>query len=154
MSMWMVAFAVTGILNGIPDGLPVAPTDIDIGSQHVDLREPLVARTRGARLVLLVRERKTLGDAAVASIAGFESSVPRGSVTARLRDDEGHELVLEHTGYAYHRGYAGLVLSSSEALDNQRFDALEIDSDFALPGVHFVWLDRATRQLQDVRQLP
>lgn len=154
MHALVLAFAITGAFNFTPDGLPVAPMDLTSGAQRVELREPLVARTRGARLVLLVRGSAVTDAAAADTVGAFEAALPRGSVTARLRDTAGHELVLEHTGYTYHRGYAGLLLTSTEVAHNQRYDTLEIDADVALPNVRFVWLDRATRQLQDMRQLP
>ncbi len=154
MHALLLAFAITGALNFTPDGLPVAPTNLAPGAQTVDLREPLVARTRGARLVLLMRSSAVTQTPGDASRGAFEAALPRGSVTAHLRDASGHELILEHTGYTYHRGYAGLLLTSAAAPHNERYDALEIDSQVALPNVRFIWLDRGARQLQDLRQLP
>ena len=153
MHALVLAFAITGAINFTPDGLPVAPLDIVAGSQEVSLREPLVARTRGARLVLLMRGR-ALDASGADAVAAFEAALPRGSVTAHLRNAAGEELVLEHTGYAYHRGYAGLLLTSDANPHNARYDALELDADRALPNVRVVWLERAAQQLQDLRQLP
>src|SRR5688572_14078829 len=98
--MWtmLVSFVVGGILPLNPDGLPAAPFDVAVGHQEVALREPLVARDYGVRLVLFVRDRGR---------PDFEGAVPAGSVTAHLTGADGRELVLEHTGYAYYRGYKG-----------------------------------------------
>ena len=150
MVVWLLvaALGVPQFLTGFAEPPPVAPTDLVVGRQTVDLREPLLARTRGAKLVLFVRDRAALLGP---DNAAFEAAVPPGSVTARLRAGDGNDLVLDHTGYAYYRGFAGLVLSEREpGTDNTLYDALEIEAAKALPRVRFMWLDRAGRRVQDL----
>jgi len=150
MLVWLfvTALGVPQFLVGLPEAPPVAPTDLVVGRQSVDLREPLLARTRGAKLVLFVRDRSAL---TASDNAAFEAAVPPGSVTAHLRARDGDDLVLDHTGYAYYRGFAGLVLSEREpGADNTLYDALEIEAAKALPRVRFMWLDRAGRRVQDL----
>lgn len=139
----LVGFVVSGILPLNPDALPAAPFDVAIGHQQVALREPLVARDYGVRMVLFVRDRE-LPDLAAAA--------PQGSVTARLVGAEGRELVLEHTGYTHYRGYTGLVLTeSSRAAPGEFFRELALDAKVPLKGVRLVWLDRLARRVEDVR---
>lgn len=143
--MWtlLVSFVIGGILPPNLDGLPAAPFDVAVGHQEVALREPLVARDSGVRLVLFVRDRAR---------RGFEGAVPAGSVTAQLTGADGRELILEHTGYAYYRGFTGLVLTeASKAAPGEFFRHLELDAKVPLKGVRLVWLDRLARQVQDVR---
>jgi hypothetical protein len=142
--MWTLLFGfVTGILQLNPDGLPAAPFDLAVGQQTVQLREPLVARDTGVRMVLFVRAagRRDIADA-----------VPAGSVTAHLIGSDGRELVLEHTGYYHWRGYTGLVLTETErATPGGFFRALELEARVPLQDVRLVWLDRLARDVRDVR---
>ena len=154
MHAWLLAFVVTGLGPVVPEGAPIAPLDIAAGPQAIALRAPLVARTRGARLVLFIRDLSAFGAAGTARTTAFEQALPPGSVSARLRSNDGRVLELEHTDYVYQRGYAGLVLTETmPGTANTRYDTLELDSASALPGVQFVWLDRLVRTVQDIRQL-
>lgn len=145
-----LAFALNGLVPAVPDGLPVAPVDLDAGVQAIELREPLMARGSGARLVLLVRDRAATAADPARTVAAFEERLPTGSVEARLRGTNGVALTLKHTGYVYHRGYAGLVLTGQGGVKNRRYDHLEIESSRTLENVRMVWLDRTGRQLQDL----
>ena len=143
MGTWLLSFVIGSILQLPPEGLPVAPFDIAIGHQMVPLREALVARAPGVRLVLFVRE---------GTPAMFENANPTGSVTAHLTASDGRELTLEHTGYYYYRGFSGLVLTDAgQAGRSESFGQLELDAKVALKGVRVVWLDRLARTVQDVR---
>jgi hypothetical protein len=143
MSAIALMFAVAGALPLQSEALPVAPFDLERGQQQVVLREPLFARSAGARLVLFVRGRDR---------TDFETRHPTGSVTAHLRDTAGHELTLAHTGYTYYRGFAGLVLTEQTPSDRRlAYGALELDTKVALDDVRVVWLDRRARQVQDLR---
>jgi len=150
MLQLLIAFTLSAAVPSVPDGLPVAPLDLAPGTQTVALREPLIARHAGASLVLLVRDRAALGVPAHDQVGGFERAVPAGTVTARLRGPDGADLVLRHTGYVYHRGQAGLLLTGPGG-GKARYDSLDIEARRALPGVRFVWLDRPGRLLDDVR---
>ena len=81
MVVWLMstALGVPQLISGFPEAPPVAPTDIAAGRQSVDLRAPLVARTRGAKLVLFVRDRSALS---AAHIAAFEAAIPRSTTPA------------------------------------------------------------------------
>lgn len=146
----IMAFTLSAAVPSVPDGLPVAPLDIAAGNQRVALREPLIARHAGASLVVLVRDRAALGVPAHDQVRGFERALPMGSVTAHLRGADGADLVLEHTGYVYHRGQAGLLLTGAGG-GKARYDALDLAARRALPGVRLVWLDRPGRLIDDVR---
>ena len=156
MLSWLVAFAVVGVPQLIPEGPPVAPVDISPGHQVVDLRAPLFARTAGVRMVLFVRDVDAVLDDAHNPAAGdrqgrFELAVPTGSITAHLTSADGVSLTLEHTGYRYYRGFSGLVLTETSAgARGQLYSHLELDADVALPDVRFVWLDQLTRTVRDV----
>ena len=141
---WFVALAINGLLNLEPESLPAAPFDLAAGTQAVPLRMPLIARTRGVRMVLYVRK---------AVPAEFERSNPPGTVEAHLVADDGSTLTLRHTGYDYYRGLAGLVLTEADAEEarrGQRFDRVEFASREPLRGVRMVWLDRLARRVQDL----
>lgn len=135
-------FAVAGALPLQPEALPVAPFDLTPGHQQVALREAMVARSRGVRLVLFVRG----GDR-----AGFEARHPAGSVTAHLADDAGHQLTLAHTGYTYYRGFTGLVLTEqAPAGGGLAYSRLDLDAKVTLDNVRVVWLDRQARRVEDL----
>jgi len=152
MWSWVLSFALTGIAPAVPEGLPVAPFDIEVGRQVVELRKPLVARAEGARLVLYIRELANLGVTGRDIVGGFETAVPEGSVTAYLTGLGGEQLTLEHTGYSFYRGHAGLVLTEADAPGrSEMYRHLELDAKLPLKGVHAVWLDRVGRRVQDVR---
>lgn len=147
----ILAFATFGFVPLHEDAPPIPPTDVSIGHQQVDLRGPLVARSRGVRLVLFVRDQRAVTGAPAAAFAAFEEAVPAGSVTAVLQGADGSALTLEHTGHTYYRGFSGLVLSEREpGPGNAIYRGLELDSNVALPGVRFVWLDRDARTVRDV----
>lgn len=156
MLSWLVAFAVVGIPQFMPEGPAVAPVDISAGHQVVDLRAPLFARTAGVRMVLFVRDVAAVLDdvrnpTAADRHGRFELAVPPGSITAHLTSADGVRLTLEHTGYRYYRGFAGLVLTETSAgARGQLYSHLELDADVALPDVRFVWLDQLTRTVRDV----
>ena len=151
MLSWMIAFVVTGVPLNFPDGAHIAPTEIVQGQQNVPLRGPLVARTAGARLVLFVRELDELTANEADRNNAFEQAVPTGSVSALLSREDGPQLHLEHTGYIYYRGFAGLVLTeTSPGQRRQRYDQLELTAQRDLPLVRFVWLDQLTRTVRDV----
>ena len=151
MLHWLVAFATLGVPPLFEDSPPIAPTDLTVGSQTVELRGPLVARAPGVRLVLFVRDQRAVTGYAEAASEQFESAVPAGSVTAVLTGEDGRELTLEHTGYTYYRGFSGLVLSEQAPGPGQAiYRDLKLDTDIALPGVRFVWLDRDARTVRDV----
>jgi hypothetical protein len=152
MRALLLSFAAIGILPFVPNGLPVAPTDVQAGHQVVELLKPLVARSPGARLVLYVRGTGDLGLAHRNIFREFEAAVPRGSVVAYLTGERGEILTLRHTGYSYYRGYAGLVLSATNAPARlELYRHLEIDAKVPLKGVRFVWLDRGGRRVEDVQ---
>lgn len=136
-------FAVAGALPLQPDALPVAPFDIGVGHQVVPLREAMVARSAGVRMVLFVR-----GD----TPAAFEARYPAGSVTAHLRDASGHEIALAHTGYVYYHGRAGLELTEqAPAARGQAFGHFELEARVPLNDVRVVWLDRLARRVEDLQ---
>lgn len=142
MLSMLASLAIGGLLQLQPESLPAAPFNLGVGQQQVLLRSPLIARTAGVRMVLFVRD---------GAPASFERDHPAGSVTARLTTDEGQALTLEHTGYYYYHGLAGLVLTEQgAAARGQRFGHLEFDAKVALQGVNLVWLDRLARRVQDV----
>ena len=142
MNALLLSFAVASALPLQPDGLPVAPFDITIGSQVVELREAMIARSAGVRLVLFVA-----GD----SPAHFEARYPSGSVTAHLRDSHGQEIALAHTGYVYYHGHAGLELTEqTPAARGQAFGHFELEAKVALNHVRVVWLDRLARRVEDL----
>jgi hypothetical protein len=152
--MWatLLSFAAIGVLPFVPIGLPVAPTDVKIGHQVVELLKPLVARSPGARLILYVRDISDLGVARRNILQEFESAVPRGSVVAYLTSERGEMLTLKHTEYSYYHGYAGLVLSETTAPARMElYRHLEIEAKVPLKGVYFVWLDRGGRRVEDVQ---
>ena len=143
MNALLFYFAVAGALPLQPDGLPVAPFDIAVGQQTVELREALIARSPGVRLVLFVG-----GD----SRAEFEAHYPTGSITAHLRDADGREIALAHTGYIYYHGHAGLELTEqAPAARGQAFGHFELEAKVALNHVRVVWLDRLARRVEDVQ---
>jgi hypothetical protein len=122
--------------------LPVAPFDLKVGHQVVDLREAMVARSAGVRMVLFVR-----GD----SPEHFQAHYPVGSVTAHLRDARGQELALVHTGYIYYHGQAGLEMTEqAPAARGQAFGHIELDAKVAMNHVRVVWLDRLARRVEDL----
>ena len=139
----LISFAVAGALPLQPEALPVAPFDVGIGHQVVALREAMVARSPGVRMVLFVRDGER---------PAFEAAHPRGSVTAHLRDAQGREVTLAHTGYTYYHGFAGLVLTEQSAADRgQSFAHFELDAKVSLNHVRVVWLDRLARRVEVLR---
>ena len=154
MYAFVLAFALGGLRPAIPDGLPVAPVDVVAGQQHIDLRAPLVARTPGTRIVLFVRQLSELVEPGAPRRDAFQRAVPPGSVSARLSNTDGTALDFEHTGYVYHRGYAGIVLTeTAPGSSRTRYDRLALRSAVDLPGVQFIWLDQHTRRVQDLGQI-
>ncbi len=150
MTAWLLAVALFGLAEHVPEGAPIAVTDLAAGRQAVSLRAPLVARTAGTRLVLFVRALQALGGTGDARRSGFESALPPGSVRAWLRSADGQVLELAHTDYVYFRGFAGLVLGEvSPGRGGTRYDTLEIDTARDLPAVRFMWLDQRTRSVRD-----
>ncbi len=150
--MWsLVSFAAIGFGPLVGEGLPVAPVDVEVGRQVVELRKPLIAKRPGARLVLYVRDTSSLRVTDPDVESAFESAVPEGSVVAYLRGSDDAELILQQTGYSFYRGYAGIVLSApGTQLHMDRFQHLELETNVALKGVRFVWLDRDGRRVEDV----
>ena len=143
MAAIALMFAVAGALPLQPEALPAAPFDVAVGHQQVVLREAMIAQGHGARLVLFVR---------AADRAGFEAGHPAGSITAHLTDAEGREHTLEHTGYTYYRGFAGLVLTEQAPADRQtRYGTLALDALVPLAHVRAVWLDRDAKRVEDLR---
>ena len=135
-------FAVVSALPIQPEAMPVAPFNVTVGQQVVELRQPMVARTPGVRMVLFMRG---------GSPANFEATHPAGSVTAQLRDTDGHEITLAHTGYVYYHGYTGLELTEQTAAERgQSFAHLQLDAQVAMRNVRVVWLDRLARRVEDV----
>lgn len=148
----LLGFAALNLIRLAPEGLPVAPVDLVAGHQVIALRQPLVTRTPGVRLVLFVHRGDAAGKPGPDAVASFERAVPRGSVTARLRDDDGHVLTLVHTGYRFYQGYCGLVLTETRPAPRGGFYRhLEVDARVPLAHVRFVWLDQRGRQVRDVR---
>ncbi len=136
-------FAVAGALPLQPEGLPAAPFDISVGQQQMALREALVARSPGVRMLLFVRG---------ATAAQFEAQNPIGSVTAHLRDTHGHEIALAHTGYVYYHGHAGLELTERNAAQRgQSFAEVELEAKVALNNVRVVWLDSLAKRVEDLQ---
>jgi hypothetical protein len=143
--MWSFILAFVGVtaLPVPPEGMPAAPFDLNVGQQQIELREPLVARSAGVRLVLFVRDP---------DIARFEQTHPAGSVVARLISADGRMLELVHTGYEYYSGFSGLLLTErTHAVRGDLFNRLEFDAQVSLRDVRLVWLDRLARRVQDVR---
>lgn len=151
MLSFLISFAVFGVPQLIHEAPPIAPTDIAVGQQQIELRGPLIARTPDAKLVLFVRDLAALKEAGDERVDAFEKALPRGSVQARLSNTEGDSLALEHTDYIYYKGFAGLVLTEQQkGARATRYDSLSLDATTALPGVRFVWLDHAARTVRDV----
>lgn len=143
MGALLFYFAVAGALPLHPDALLVAPFNVDVGQQVVQLREPMIARSPGVRMVLFVRGETP---------ADFEASHPTGSVTVHLRDEQGHEIALAHTGYVYYHGLAGLELTEQTAAGRgQSFAHFELEARVAMRNVRVVWLDRLARRVEDVQ---
>ena len=143
MNTLLLYFAVAGSLPLQPDALPVAPFDIAVGRQVVELRDTMVARSPGVRMVLFVR-----GD----TPAAFETRYPAGSVTVHLRDAHGQEIALAHTGYVYYHGHAGLELTEQvPATRGQAFGHFELEAKVELNDVRVVWLDRLARRVADIQ---
>ncbi len=143
MNTLLLYFAVAGALPLQPDSLPVAPFDIAVGHQVVELREAMVARSAGVRMVLFVRGETP---------AAFEAHYPAGSVTAHLRDGHGQEIALAHTGYVYYHGHAGLELTEqAPAARGQAFGHFELEAKVKLNDVRVVWLDRLARRVEDLQ---
>lgn len=151
--MWalLLAFGLGNFSPSGKDGLPVAPVDVEIGRQTVQLRKPLYARSPGAHLVLFVRDRSKLKVDTGEVIADFEAAVPTGSVTAYLGGPQQEPFTLVHNGYSHFRGYTGLVLS---APGDQRYgglyNLLELESSVPLEAVRFVWLSRGSERVEDI----
>jgi hypothetical protein len=136
-------FAVAGALSRQPAALPVAPFDIEIGHQVVEVRDAMMARSPGVRMVLFVRGETP---------ARFETRYPTGSVTAHLRDTRGQQLTLVHTGYTYYRGHAGLKLTEqAPAARGQAIAHFEHEAKVSLHNVRVVWLDRLARRVEDLQ---
>lgn len=145
MNTLLLYFAVAGALPLQPDALPVAPFDIAVGRQVVELRDTMVARSPGVRMLLFVRGNTP---------AEFEARYPAGSVTAHLRDGQGQEIALAHTGYVYYHGHAGLELTEqAPATRGQAFGHFELEAKVALNGVRVVWLDRLARRVEDIQPM-
>lgn len=143
MNVLVFCFAIAGALPLHPDGLPIAPFDLNVGHQRVELRQTMIARGAGVRMVLFVRG---------ATPARFEARNPLGSVTARLRDTAGHEIALAHTGYVYYHGHAGLELTETEhAQRGQSFAQLQLEAKVALDDVRVVWLDNLAKRVEDLQ---
>lgn len=145
----LLSFALIGAPNTIHENLPVAPVDIHRGSQRLDLLEPLVARSPGARLILFVRAATGAAPGSSAALAG---AVPPGAVRAVLTGANGRELHLEHTDYTDYQGFRGLVLTG-EAPGTQTpalYLRLDVESSVALEDVRVVWLNRAVVNVRDV----
>lgn len=153
--MWPLIVALVGFGSVAPNakqGLPVAPVDIEPGQQIVELRAPMYARSRGAHLVLYVRDRSNLGINDANLVEEFESAVPAGSITAYLSGPNAEPLVLRHSAYSYFRGYAGIVLTAeSPDAAGDLYNQLELQSDVPLKNVRFVWLDRGGARVEDVQ---
>lgn len=142
MNALLCYFAVASALPIQPQPLPVAPFNINVGQQVVDLRETIIARSAGVRMVLFVH-----GD----SPAHFQARYPTGSVTAHLRDTQGKEIALVHTGYIYYHGRAGLELTEqAPAARGEAFAHFELDAKVALNHVRVVWLDTLGKRVEDV----
>ena len=142
MITWLASLAIGGMLHLQPESLAAAPFDITIGQQQVDLRAPLIARAPGVRMVLFVRKGVP---------AEFERANPAGSITAHLSTTDGRAITLEHTGYYYYHGMAGLILTEADAASRgERFAHLELEAKVPLQRVHLVWLDRLARRVQDL----
>lgn len=143
MSALLLYFAVAGALPIQADSLPVAPFNVNVGEQVVELRQPMVARSSGVRMVLFMRG---------GTPARFEAAHPTGSVTAHLRDAGGHEIALAHTGYVYYHGYTGLELTEQTAAGRgQSFGHFQLEARVAMRNVRVVWLDRLARRVEDVQ---
>lgn len=143
MKALVFCFAVAGALPLHPEGLPAAPFDMSIGQQQMQLREAMVARSPGVRMLLFVRGVQP---------AQFEARNPLGSVTAHLRDSQGREIALAHTGYVYYHGHAGLELTEREAAQRgQSFAQVELDAKVALDNVRVVWLDSLAKRVEDLQ---
>ena len=143
MNTLLLYFAVAGALPLQPDALPVAPFDIAVGRQVVELRDTMVARSPGVRMLLFVRGNTP---------AEFEARYPAGSVTVHLRDGQGQEIALAHTGYVYYHGLAGLELTEQTAAGRgQSFAHFELEARVAMRNVRVVWLDRLARRVEDVQ---
>ena len=135
------------------EALPVAPLDVTVGHQVVELRKPLVARAVGARLVLYVRGAVGAADTAASVQEQFKAAVPEGSVSAFLTGADGERIRLEHTGYSFYRGYKGLLLTSPSlphGTGSELYRHLELDAKLALDAVRIAWLERAALQVWDV----
>jgi hypothetical protein len=148
----VVLIGAVSLAPPIRNSLLAVPQDVQIGRQVVELRRPLIARTRGVKLVLFVRGRGALGIDNTNVIQDFEASVPHGSVNAFLSGSDGEELSLTHSDYIFYRGHMGLVLTEvNPAQRGDRYRHLELDAKIPLQNVRFVWLDRAGRRLDDVQ---
>lgn len=143
MNALLFYFAVAGALPLHPEGLPAAPFDLSVGQQELHLREAMVARSPGVRMLLFVRGRTP---------AEFEAHNPIGSVIAHLRDSAGHEVALAHTGYVYYHGRAALELTEQTAAHRgQSFAHVELEAKVALDDVRLVWLDSLAKRVEDLQ---
>ncbi|MGE0485543.1 MAG: hypothetical protein AB7Q81_15470 [Gammaproteobacteria bacterium] len=147
----LLGFLLGGAQPLVPEGQPVAPFDLEPGHQAVSLRAPLVARTPGARLVLFVPALARVGSDDALRAQAVLGSLPPGSVTAVLGAADGARLELRHTGYRSWHGRVGLVLSeTAPGRANTAYTTLELDSRLRLQNVRPVWLDQATRRVEDL----
>lgn len=143
MHALLFCFAVAGALPLHPEGLPAAPFDLAVGQQEMQLREAMVARSPGVRMLLFVRG---------VAPPDFEARNPLGSVTAHLRDTHGHEISLAHTGYVYYHGHAGLELTEKDAARRgQSFAHVALEAKIKLNDVRVVWLDSLTKRVEDLQ---
>jgi hypothetical protein len=148
----IVLFGAVSLGPPVRNGLLATPQDVQIGRQVVELRQPLIARTEGVKLVLFVRGRNDLGLDSANVVQDFENRVPHGSVNAFLSGSDGEELSLTHSDYIFYRGHMGLVLTEvNSAQRGDRYRHLELDAKVPLQNVRFVWLDRAGRRIDDVQ---
>ena len=152
MLQLIVNLLLISVVHCGKEGLPVTPVDVEVGRQVVDLRLPLEMHG-GGRLMLFVRDLRNLGISGGNVVDQFKTAVPEGSVRAFLTGLNGEQLMLEHTGYSFYRGYKGLVLSEADPSSSgwpKLYSQLEIDSKTALTGVRMVWIDRSVLQVWDV----
>lgn len=145
----LLGFALIGAPSFVHDHLPVAPVDIREGRQELELLEPLVRRTPGARLILFVRAAPGVADGSSAALAAV---VPAGAVSAVLTTAAGEKLHLRHTDYTDYKGFRGLVLTGDppEAATPSLYGRLEVDSSVALEDVRVVWINRGAIDVRDV----
>lgn len=141
MSFFLPIIALMGGLSVDTYSLTAGPVDLTTEWQEVALREPLSARTGNPRLILYIRDLESLGVARKRIVQDLPKAIPRASMSAIVTNATGATFTLEHTGYSFYRGMAGIVLEAFNVPRGETFYKLNVKSAVPVKGVTMAWLD-------------